>query len=120
MSIPTINNITLDTVNVPSVYVPNWANASRVVDHLTHPVVIHIGNPIVDMPGCVKMHPDNRIHKSGWPIDRNLVENDPDKAMILCDATMPFYDAMNYEPEQLIIVRETPVPNVRPPQTPDS
>ena len=120
MSIPTINDITLDTVNVPSVYVPNWAKASRVVDHLTHPVVIHIGNPIVDMPGCVKMHPDNRIHKSGWPIDRNLVENDPDKAMILCDATMPFYDAMNYEPEQLIIVRETPVPNVRPPQTPDS
>ena len=61
------------------------------------------------------MHPDNRIHKSGWPIDRNLVENDPDKAMILCDAEVPSYDAMNYEPEQLIITRETPPPPVAPP-----
>ena len=30
----------------------------------------------------------------------------------------PSYDAMNYEPEQLIIVREAPVPNVSPPETP--
>ena len=38
--------------------------------------------------------------------------------MILCDAQVPSYDAMNYEPEQLIIVREAPVPNGPPPETP--
>ena len=67
------------------------------------------------MPGCVKAHQDNQYHKSGLPIDRNLVEDDPDKAMIVCDATIPSYDAMNYEPEQLTIVREAPVPAVPPP-----
>jgi hypothetical protein len=48
-------------------------------------------------------------------VDRNLVEDDPDKAMIVCDATLPSYTPMNYEPEQLTIVREAPVPDVPPP-----
>ena len=85
------------------------------VDHLVPPVVLNIGNPIVDMPGCVKMHKDNQYHNNGLPIDRNLVENDPDQAMIVCDAEVPSYDAMNYEPEQLIITRPQEVPPVAPP-----
>ena len=78
-------------------------------------VVLFIGNPIVDMPGCVKAHQDNQYHKSGLPVDKNLVDQDPDKAMIVCDAEVPSYDAMNYEPEQLIITREAPPPVVSPP-----
>ena len=40
--------------------------------------------------------------------------------MIVCDATVPSYDAMNYEPDQLIITRETePPPVVEPPPTPE-
>ena len=65
-----------------------------IVYHLVHlipPVVLNIGNPIIDMPGCVKAHQDNQYHKSGLPVDRNLVEDDPDKAMIVCDATVPSY-----------------------------
>ena len=66
----------------------------------------------------VKAHQDNQYHKSGLPVDRNLVEDDPDKAMIVCDATVPSYDAMNYEPEQLTIVREVEPPPVSPPPEP--
>ena len=115
MTIPTIG---IREVYVPNVYVPNWLNSTPNVDHLVPPVVLYIGNPIINMPGCVKGHQDNQMHKSGLPKDKNLVEQDPNKAMILCDATMPYYDAMNYEPEQLIITREAPVPNVPPPPTP--
>jgi len=115
MTIPTIG---IREVYVPNVYVPNWLNSTPNVDHLVPPVVLYIGNPIINMPGCVKGHQDNQMHKSGLPKDKNLVEQDPNKAMILCDATMPYYDAMNYEPGQLIITREAPVPNVPPPPTP--
>ena len=115
MTIPTIG---IREVYVPNVYVPNWLNSTPNVDHLVPPVVLYIGNPVINMPGCVKGHQDNQMHKSGLPKDKNLVEQDPNKAMILCDATMPYYDAMNYEPEQLIITREAPVPNVPPPPTP--
>ena len=115
MSIPTIE---IEEVSVQEVYVPNWIQQQPTVDYLVPPVVLNIGNPIVNMPGCVKSHRDNQYHKSGLPVDKNLVEQDPDKAIILCDAQVPSYDAMNYEPERLIITREAPVPNVRPPETP--
>ena len=111
----TIPRIHVKEVNIPNIYLPDWMSRQPNVDHLVPPVVLNIGNPIVDMPGCVKMHRDNQYHNNGLPIDRNLVENDPDRAMIVCDAEVPSYDAMNFEPEQLIITREAEVPNVRPP-----
>jgi len=114
----TIPRINVKEVKIPNIYTPDWMNHQPNVDHLIPPVVLNIGNPIVDMPGCVKMHRDNQYHNNGLPIDRNLVENDPDRAMIVCDAEVPSYDAMNYEPEQLIITRETPPPPVEPPPSP--
>ena len=111
----TIPRIHVKEVNIPNIYLPDWMSRQPNVDRLVPPVVLNIGNPIVDIPGCVKMHRDNQYHNNGLPIDRNLVENDPDRAMIVCDAEVPSYDAMNFEPEQLIITREAPVPNVRPP-----
>ena len=117
MTVPLINiqGVRMSDIRIPNVFVPNWQTQQPSVDHLVPPVVLHIGNPIVDIPGCVKAHQDNQYHKSGLPVDRNLVDQDPDKAMIVCDATVPSYDAMNYEPEQLIITRETPPPVVAPP-----
>ena len=126
MSIPHIHVDNVNTMQIPNVFVPNWQQYQPTVDHLIPPVVVNIGNPIIDMPGCVKMHRDNQYHKSGLPVDRNLVEDDPEQAMIVCDATIPSYDAMNYEPEQLIIQREqevpavAPPPEVDPPEVPDT
>jgi len=117
MTIPHIHTIHNNNISVPNVTIPNWQIYQPTVDHLVPPVVLFIGNPIVDMPGCVKAHRDNQYHKSGLPVDKNLVDQDPDKAMIVCDAEVPSYDAMNYEPEQLIITREAPVPVV--PSPPD-
>ncbi len=111
----TIPRIHVKEVNIPNIYLPDWMSRQPNVDRLVPPVVLNIGNPIVDIPGCVKMHRDNQYHNNGLPIDKNLVENDPDRAMTLCDAEVPSYDAMNFEPEQLILTREAPVPTVRPP-----
>ena len=115
MTIPHIRAIHNHNVTIPNIFVPNWQQYERSVDHLVPPVVLNIGNPIVDMPGCVKAHQDNQMHVSGLPKDKNLVDQDPDRAMIVCDATIPSYDAMNYEPEQLLITTEAPVPVVPPP-----
>ena len=120
MTVPLINiqGVRMSDVRIPNIFVPNWQSQQPSVDHLVPPVVLNIGNPIVDMPGCVKAHQDNQYHKSGLPVDRNLVEDDPDKAMIVCDATVPSYDAMNYEPEQLIFITEVEPPAVEPPPEP--
>jgi len=106
--------------NIPNVYIPSWMINQPNVDNLIPPVVVNIGNPVVDIPGCVKMHKDNKKHKTGIPIDKDLVENDSKNAMTLCpDGSYPSYDAMNYEPDQLVITTETEAPPVAPPPEPD-
>ena len=108
------------TNNIPNLYVPSWMVTQPNVDNLLPPVVVNIGNPVVDMPGCVKMHKDNKRHKNNIPIDKDLVENDEGNAMTLCpDGSYPSYDAMNYEPEQLIMTYEQKAPVVPPPPEPN-
>ena len=118
MTIPTIGIYNINTIgsrSVPNLYVPNWARSQPITDHLVPPVVVNVGVPIINLPGCAKMHKDNQRHKNGIPIDKNLMEDDPSEIMTLCDAGYPTYDAMNYEPEQLIITRPQEVPPVAPP-----
>ena len=71
----------------------------------------YIGRPIVNIPGCVEAHPNDRNAQ-------NLPEDDPSKVITLCDGEVPSYDAMNYEPEQLTIIRDIPPPEVEPPPDP--
>ena len=124
MSIPIIREINIQESTIPNVYIPSWMVTQPNVDYLLPPVVVNIGNPIVDIPGCVKAHKDNKRHKTGIPIDKDLVENDDGNAMTLCpDGSYPHYDAMNYEPEQLIMTYEQKAPVVPPPPdapTPDA
>ena len=120
MSIPTIREINIQETTIPNVYIPRWMVTQPNVDNLVPPVVVNIGNPIVDIPGCVKAHKDNKRHKTGVPIDKDLVENDDGNAMTLCpDGSYPSYNAMNYEPEQLIMTYEQKAPPVAPPPEPD-
>ena len=82
------------------------------------PVTIRLGFPIVNMPGCVEAHPDNKtqIGPNGLPLDRNLVNDDEAGVKILCpDGQFPSYDPLNYEPEQVIPTVAAPPPPVSPP-----
>ena len=130
MSIPRIRINQLNSYNIqiaetytndiPNVYIPSWMVTQPNVDYLLPPVVVNIGNPIVDIPGCVKAHKDNKKHKTGIPIDKDLVENDSKNAMTLCpDGSYPTYDAMNYEPDQLQMTYESKAPPVAPPPEPE-
>ncbi len=59
------------------------------------PVTEIIGTPIVNMPGCVKVHKENVKN----PRNRNkmLVDDDPKGNTVLCDAGAPYYDPANYD-----------------------
>ena len=123
MSIPVIKVNNINTYSIPdvqNVYIPRWMTTQPNVDYLLPPVVVNIGNPIIDIPGCVKAHKDNKQHKTGIPFDKDLVENDSKNAMTLCpDGSYPTYDAMNYEPDQLLMTYESEPPPVAPPPDPD-
>ena len=119
MGIPNIPNVQVNNVGVYQI--PSWQIRQPYVPNF-YPVTNHMGFPIVDIPGCVTMHKDDKYHKNGLPVDKSLVENDSGTAMTLCpNGSYPSYDAMNYEPEQLTITRETPPPPIAaPPEPPDS
>ena len=78
------------------------------------PVTVDIGKPIVDMPGCVEVHPENK-YPDGTK-NKQLAKDDD--TVTYCDADTPSFDAMDYTPEQLTITREVPPPPVEPPPDP--
>ena len=104
-----IPQIGVQNINIPSIEAPGIYNY---VPHTkVYPFILHIGSPVVNMPGCVKYHPDSADNRE----TPNLKEDDSNGTKVLCDATYPTYDAMDYTPEDLLIYRETPPPKVEPP-----
>ena len=115
----------IQKIDVPNITIPQfgtnevWLNGVPFVPSNHPSVTTQIGFPIVEMPGCVKMHQDNKDHVTRMPFDHDLVNQDEKGSTTLCPhGEYPSYDAMDYQPEQLIITRETPPPPVEPPPTP--
>ena len=109
MTIPfiKIDDINVRNLKVPHIHTFNYDLPTPVAPG--HPrVTEYIGRPIVDIPGCVEAHPDDRNAQ-------NLPEDDPSTVQTFCDGEVPSYNAMDYTPEQLIIQREVPPPKVVPP-----
>ena len=115
----------INQINIPNIVIPKfgtnevWLNGVPFVPSNHPPVTTQIGFPIVEMPGCVKMHKDNNNKVTRMPFDHDLVNQDEKGSTTLCPhGEYPTYDAMEYTPEQLIIQRETPPPPVAPPPVP--
>ena len=114
-------------INVPNIVIPKfgtnevWLNGVPFVPNNDPPVTLQLGFPIVEIPGCGKMHKDNQDKVTRLPFDKDLVNQDEDGVTTLCPhGEYPTYDAMDYTPEQLIIQRETPPPPVSPPPEVDA
>jgi len=60
----------------------------------TVPVTEIIGTPIVNMPGCVKVHKENVKERNR---NKMLVDDDPKGNTVLCDAGAPYYQPADYD-----------------------
>ena len=129
--IPLIRSQGTGIYPVRGVYVSEirpWEAQTHVTTPLAPPVVIHAGTPIVDMPGCVKIHKENS--KRDPSSNKNLVNDDPKGNVVLCDAGMPYYEPPEYDARELTWQTVTPdqeegdeglnleEPNVDTPDTP--
>jgi len=70
-------------------------------------VTLTIGNPIIQVPGCVVFNPANE--KS-----IKLVTEDDRGNRVLCDGTVPYFFPMDYVPEDLVFVEDVAAPTVNP------
>ena len=80
----------------------------------TPPVSVIIGVPVVDMPGCVEFHPDDKRAQ-------NLPIEDDNGLRTLCpNGQYPSYNAMDYSPEDLIYTSEAKPPAYKAPPPPEA
>jgi len=104
MPIPDIrlNNLNIRDVVIPDV--PRWMSTDppQAVPILP-PVTMEIGTPIVNIPGCVEAHKDNKENV-------NLREEDDKGVMTLCDAGTPYFVAIDYDRNKIVLEQEPPKP----------
>ena len=92
-------------VQVSDVRIPTSRIYTPTVIPPEQPVVINIGKPIVDMPGCVKVHKENVRQRSK---NKMLVDDDPKGNTVLCDNGMPYYEPPDYQQNRLTWTTVTP------------
>ena len=99
-----VSNIESRDTNVRSISVNLIADAANIrvwdtnpptVIPPTVPVTTIIGSPVVNMPGCVKVHKENA--KNPKNKNKMLVDDDPKGNTVLCDAGAPYYDPAEYD-----------------------
>tara|TARA_E500000331_G_scaffold146493_1_gene142567 strand:- start:577 stop:1560 length:984 start_codon:yes stop_codon:yes gene_type:complete len=106
-----------------------WTRDTSVSVPQAPPVTIQAGSPIVDMPGCVKVHKENAKTRNR---NKMLVDDDPKGNTVLCDNGMPYFVPPNYDARDLTwqtIYQEAPeqeggvntgdTGDVTPPETPE-
>ena len=107
-----IKDISVRSLDIPDVRITETINYSSPPIPVAPPVTVNIGVPIVDIPGCVEAHEAN--NKSN-----TVGQDDKDGLVTYCDAGIPSYNPIRYEPEQMIITRPAPVPQSKTPETPE-
>ena len=91
--IPDIN-IQVTQIGTPQIQI--WSLPVRPTAPQTPPVTVLIGTPVVDIPGCVEFHPDDKRAQ-------NLPIEDTNGLRTLCpNGQYPSFNAMDYSPEDLI------------------
>ena len=109
----------IEEINIPLIQQigsRSWMYTIPSVPNNDPPVTLQLGFPIVELPGCVESHQDNKIGANKLPLDRDLVNDDPNGVTILCpNGEYPSYDAMNFEGVQVIPTVASPPPPVAPP-----
>ena len=128
-----LSPIETGTVTIANINTP-WMRTPPQAIPWTPPVTVNIGVPVVEMPGCVKVHKENAKNPSNK--SSTLVNDDPNQNVVLCDGGMPYYEPPDYradeltwqtvygEPEEQVSGVDTgeplgpPEADVEPPETP--
>ena len=87
--------ITSTEIKIGEIEIPNSLNTTLPAIPVTPPVVVNIGVPVVDIPGCVEAHETNSKSKT-------IGGDDPKGLVTYCDSGIPSYNPINFEPEQIV------------------
>jgi len=113
-------DISIKDIQINTIPTYDFNNTSTSIP-LAAPVVVNIGVPVVNIPGCVEATETNSAKNN------QLREDDPNGVVTLCDSGVPNFNPLSFEPNQMIRTGppkvdtrspDTPTPpEVKPPQT---
>ena len=102
---PEIREIQIRELSIPPT--PNWLMSPTQSVPAAPAVTINIGTPIVNLPGCVEAHPDAGKNKK-------LAQDDPKGARVYCDGTVPSFNPIEYNEEQMLYTQKARVDTRQP------
>ena len=80
---------------------------------LAAPVVVNIGTPVVNIPGCVEATETNSAKNN------QLREDDPNGVVTFCDSGYPSFNPISFEPNQMIMTGPPAVGGTKSPDSPE-
>ena len=109
---PNINipEIRVRSLDIPEI--PKWLTDASLSLPSAPPVVLEIGLPIVDIPGCVEAHETNN------PKNNQIKSDDGRGVKTICDAGIPSYNPIDFNAEDHIQTPKAPIPPYKAPEPP--
>jgi hypothetical protein len=101
-------DISINEIQINTIPTYNFNNTSTSLP-LASPVVVNIGVPVVNIPGCVEATETNSAKNN------QLRKDDPNGVVTLCDSGVPNFNPLSFEPNQMIRTGPPQVDN----RTPD-
>lgn len=98
----------IEQIGIPPVRSIFTGLPEPVITDVSPPVTVTIGTPIVNIPGCVEVNPNDAF-------------NDPNGNVTICDAEVPSFNPIDYDPGSLIFTgppEEIPVYKGETPEPP--
>ena len=89
---PEIRDVKINEIGIPPVRSIFTGLPEPVITNVSPPVTVTIGTPIVNVPGCVEYNPNGPG-----------VDNDPNGNRVICDATVPSFNPIEYEPDDMVM-----------------
>ena len=115
-----IPEVQVNDLNISIQSIPTWRDTPPASIPVAPPLTLNIGIPVIDIPGCVRAHIDNKKSKT-------LPEDDDRGVRIFCDGTMPTFETIEYRPDEMVFSKpptapplNNPPPTDKPLDTPPS
>ena len=88
-------DISIKQIKINTIPTYDFNNTSTSIP-LAAPVVVNIGVPVVNIPGCVEATETNSAKNN------QLREDDPNGVVTFCDSGVPNFNPLSFEPNQMI------------------
>ena len=109
-----IRNINIRNVDVRDIRIPYWMTQEPSVPYAP-PVTVHIGVPVIDIPGCVEAHEQNTNREKNGILN----EDDPKGVRVFCDAGLASFNPINFNEEVELPTPKPPIPPYKAPEVPE-